>query len=131
VVFGEAEVTGGASGDLKMVTNCARKMATMYGMTDLGLVALENQNQDVFLGRDWVTRNEYSEEVAVKIDRKVREISTNCYVEARRIIRENRSLVDRLVDLLVEQETIEGEQFRQIVSEYTHLPEKQLVKSAS
>ena len=128
-VFGEPEVTGGASGDLKMVTNIARKMVTMYGMTDLGLVALENQNYDVFLGRDWVTRNEYSEEVAIKIDRKVREIATECYQEARRIIRENRALVDRLVDLLIEQETIEGEQFRQIVAEYTQLPEKELAKA--
>ncbi len=129
-VFGEPEVTGGASGDLKMVTNIARKMVTMYGMTDLGLVALENQNYDVFLGRDWVTRNEYSEEVAIKIDRKVREIATECYQEARRIIRENRALVDRLVDLLIEQETIEGEQFRQIVAEYTQLPEKELAKAS-
>ncbi|BAZ41237.1 cell division protein FtsH [Calothrix sp. NIES-4101] len=129
-VFGEAEVTGGASGDLKMVTNIARKMVTMYGMTDLGLVALENQNHDVFLGRDWVTRNEYSEEVAIKIDRKVREIANECYEIARNIIRENRNLVDRLVDLLIEQETIEGEQFRQIVAEYTPLPEKELAKSS-
>jgi cell division protease FtsH len=128
-VFGEAEVTGGASGDLKMITSLARKMVTMYGMTDLGLVALENQNPDVFLGRDWMNRNDYSEEVAIKIDRKVREIATNCYQEARRIIRGNRALVDRLVDLLIEQETIEGEQFRQIVAEYTQLPEKELVKS--
>ncbi|NWF57896.1 MAG: ATP-dependent zinc metalloprotease FtsH [Fischerella sp.] len=124
-VFGESEVTGGASNDLKMVTNLARKMVTMYGMSDLGLVALETQNSDVFLGRDWVTRNEYSEEMATKIDRKVREIAVYCYQEARRIIRENRALVDRLVELIVEQETIEGEQFRQIVAEYTKLPEKQ------
>ncbi|MCX7594040.1 MAG: ATP-dependent zinc metalloprotease FtsH [Fischerella sp.] len=124
-VFGESEVTGGASNDLKIVTNLARKMVTMYGMSDLGLVALETQNSDVFLGRDWVTRNEYSEEMATKIDRKVREIAISCYQEARRIIRENRALVDRLVELIVEQETIEGEQFRQIVAEYTKLPEKQ------
>jgi cell division protease FtsH len=124
-VFGEAEVTGGASNDLKVVTNLARKMITMYGMSDLGLVALETQNSDVFLGRDWVNRSEYSEEMAIKIDRQVRAMATTCYQEARRIIRENRALVDRLVDLLVEQETIEGEQFRKIVSEYTQLPEKQ------
>ncbi len=129
-VFGEAEVTGGASGDLKMITSLARKMVTMYGMTDLGLVALENQRDDVFLGRDWMNRNEYSEEMAIKIDRKVREIASNCYQEARRIIRENRALVDRLVEMLVEQETIEGEQFRQIVAEYTQLPEKELAKSS-
>ncbi|KAB8316029.1 ATP-dependent zinc metalloprotease FtsH [Tolypothrix campylonemoides VB511288] len=124
-VFGEAEVTGGASNDLKVVTNLARKMITMYGMSNLGLVALETQNSDVFLGRDWVNRSEYSEEMAIKIDRQVRAMATTCYQEARRIIRENRALVDRLVDLLVEQETIEGEQFRKIVSEYTQLPEKQ------
>ncbi|WP_414588698.1 ATP-dependent zinc metalloprotease FtsH [Scytonema sp. PCC 10023] len=124
-VFGEAEVTGGASNDLKVVTNLARKMITMYGMSNLGLVALETQNSDVFLGRDWVNRSEYSEEMAIKIDRQVRAMASTCYQEARRIIRENRALVDRLVDLLVEQETIEGEQFRKIVSEYTQLPEKQ------
>ncbi len=124
-VFGESEVTGGASNDLKMVANLARKMVTMYGMSDLGLVALETQNSDVFLGRDWVSRNEYSEEMATKIDRQVREMAISCYQEARKIIRENRALVDRLVDLLVEQETLEGEQFRKIVAEYTQLPEKQ------
>lgn len=126
-VFGEDEVTGGASGDLKMVTNLARKMVTMYGMSELGLVALETQNSDVFLGRDWVNRSEYSEEMATKIDHQVRALATSCYQEACRIIRENRALIDRLVDLLIEQETIEGEQFRKIVAEYTQLPEKQLV----
>ncbi|WP_017749256.1 ATP-dependent zinc metalloprotease FtsH [Scytonema hofmannii] len=126
-VFGESEVTGGASSDLKVVANLARKMVTMYGMSELGLVALENQNSDVFLGRDWMTRNDYSEEMATKIDRHVREMASFCYQEARRIIRENRPVVDRLVDLLVEQETIEGEQFRKIVSEYTELPEKQKI----
>lgn len=126
-VFGESEVTGGASSDLKVVANLARKMVTMYGMSELGLVALENQNSDVFLGRDWMTRNDYSEEMATKIDRQVREMASICYQEARRIIRENRPLVNRLVDLLVEQETIEGEQFRKIVSEYTELPEKQKI----
>ncbi|WP_235006675.1 ATP-dependent zinc metalloprotease FtsH [Calothrix rhizosoleniae] len=130
-VFGEAETTGGASGDLKMVTNLARKMVTMYGMTDLGLVALESQNQnDVFLGRDWGNRSEYSEEMASKIDNKVREMALSCYQEACNIIRQNRSLVDKLVEILVEQETIEGEQFRTIVAEYTQLPEKQLATSS-
>ncbi|MBE9215751.1 ATP-dependent zinc metalloprotease FtsH [Plectonema cf. radiosum LEGE 06105] len=128
-VFGEKEITGGASNDLKMVTSLARKMVTMYGMSDLGLVALETQNQDVFLGRDWGNRNEYSEEMAIAIDKKVREIAVSCYQEARQIMRENRALLDRLVDLLIEQETIEGEQFRKIVAEYTELPKNQLVIS--
>ncbi|NJN09992.1 MAG: ATP-dependent zinc metalloprotease FtsH [Richelia sp. SL_2_1] len=128
-VFGEKEITGGASNDLKMVTSLARKMVTMYGMSDLGLVALETQNQDVFLGRDWGNRNEYSEEMAIAIDQKVREIAVSCYQEARQIMSKHRALLDRLVDLLIEQETIEGEQFRKIVAEYTELPKNQLVIS--
>ena len=104
-------------------------MVTMYGMSNLGLVALESQNQDVFLGRDLGNRNEYSEDMAQKIDHKVREIALSCYQEARQIMKENRALLDRLVDLLIEQETIEGEQFRKIVSEYTKLPEGKLVTS--
>ena len=129
-VFGEKEVTGGASNDLKQVTSLARKMVTMYGMSDLGLVALESQNRDVFLGGDWGSnRKEYSEDMATQIDKKVREIAESCYQEARKIMSKNRALLDRLVDLLIEQETIEGEQFRKIVAEYTELPKNQLVIS--
>ncbi|MEM7713311.1 MAG: ATP-dependent zinc metalloprotease FtsH [Cyanobacteria bacterium P01_A01_bin.68] len=129
-VFGEKEVTGGASNDLKMVTNLARKMVTMYGMSDLGLVALESQNRDVFLGGDWGNRNEYSEDMAIKIDKKVRDIALSCYQEARQIMSKHRPLLDRLVDLLIEQETIEGEQFRKIVAEYTQLPANQMAVSS-
>jgi cell division protease FtsH len=117
-VFGHSEVTTGASGDLKMVANLAREMVTLYGMSELGLVALESPSHEVFLGRDWMERAEYSVEMGNEIDRQVRAIAQRCYQQARNLIRENRVLVDRLVDLLVEQETIEGEQFRQIVAEF-------------
>lgn len=124
-VFGQAEVTTGASGDLKMVANLAREMVTLYGMSDLGPVALESPGQEVFLGRDWGERAEYSQEMGKQIDRHVREIAAHCYQQARTIIRENRALVDRIVDLLVEQETIEGDEFRKLVAEYTQRSEKQ------
>jgi cell division protease FtsH len=88
-------------------------------MSDLGLVALESSGGEVFLGRSLMTRSEYSEEVATQIDRQVREIAMHCYSEARRMIREHRPLMDRLVDVLLEKETIEGDEFRQIVAEYT------------
>ncbi|MDX2216652.1 MAG: ATP-dependent zinc metalloprotease FtsH [Oculatellaceae cyanobacterium bins.114] len=126
-VFGDAEITVGAGNDIRVVADMAREMVTRYGMSDLGPFALESGNNEVFLGRDWMARSEYSEEVAVKVDHQVRAIATRCYSEARRMIREHRLLVDRLVDILLEQETIEGEQFRKIVAEYTPLPEKQLV----
>ena len=129
-IFGKSEITTGATGDLKMVANLARDMVTLYGMSDLGPVALENPGQEVFLGRDWMERSEYSEDVAKQIDRQVRTIAQHCYQQARTIIRENRVLIDRLVDLLVEQETIEGEDFRKMVTEYTQSVQNQKLSVA-
>jgi cell division protease FtsH len=124
-IYGDAEVTLGASDDIKQ-SSLARKMVTLYGMSDLGPVALESQNNEVFLGQNWNSRSEYSEDMAIKIDRQVREIAFDCYEEARRIIRENRALVDKLVEALLDEETIEGDEFRQIVERYTELTKKEL-----
>ncbi|MBE9178991.1 ATP-dependent zinc metalloprotease FtsH2 [Oculatella sp. LEGE 06141] len=125
VIFGDAEVTTGAGNDLQQVTNMARQMVTRFGMSDLGPLSLESQQGEVFLGRDWMTRSEYSEEIASRIDAQVRTIVEHCYDDACRIMRENRTVIDRLVDLLIEKETIDGEEFRQIVAEYTEVPEKE------
>jgi cell division protease FtsH len=120
IVFGQAEVTTGAGNDLQQVTNMARQMVTKFGMSDLGLVSLENQNNnDVFLGRDWMNKSEYSEEIAAKIDATVREIVSKCYIQAKEIIQENRLILERVVDLLIEQETIDGDVFRKIVADNT------------
>ncbi|NES95486.1 MAG: ATP-dependent zinc metalloprotease FtsH [Desertifilum sp. SIO1I2] len=125
VIFGDAEVTTGAGNDLQQVTGMARQMVTRFGMSDLGPISLEGQSAEVFLGRDLMTRSEYSEEIASRIDAQVRSIVEHCYDEAKRIMRENRVVIDRLVDLLIEKETIDGEEFRQIVAEYTQVPEKE------
>jgi cell division protease FtsH len=125
VVFGDSEVTTGASNDLQQVTSMARQMVTRFGMSDLGPLSLESQSGEVFLGRDWMSRSEYSEEIASRIDAQVRELIQHAYEEAIRIMRENRTAIDRLVDLLIEKETIDGEEFRQIVAEYTVVPEKE------
>jgi cell division protease FtsH len=125
VIFGDAEVTTGAGNDLQQVTGMARQMVTRFGMSDLGPLSLESQQGEVFLGRDWMTRSEYSEEIASRIDAQVRSIVEHCYDDACRIIRENRTGIDRLVDLLIERETINGEEFREIVAEYTEVPVKE------
>jgi len=125
VVFGDAEVTTGAGNDLQQVSNMARQMVTRFGMSDLGPLSLEGQSSEVFLGRDLMMKSEYSEEIASRIDAQVRSIVEHCYDQARQIIRENRVVIDRLVDLLIEKETIDGEEFRQIVAEYTDIPEKE------
>ncbi len=125
VVFGDSEVTTGASNDLQQVTNMARQMVTRFGMSDLGPLSLEDQNSEVFLGRDLMSRSEYSDEIAARIDDQVRELIQHAYEEAIRLMRDNRAAMDRLVDLLVEKETIDGEEFRQIMAEYTAVPEKE------
>ena len=124
VIFGSAEVTTGAGNDLQQVTGMARQMVTRFGMSTLGPLSLESQQGEVFLGRDWMSRSEYSEAIASRIDNQVRTIVEECYELAKKLIRENRTVTDRLVDLLIEKETIDGEEFRQIVAEYTDVPDK-------
>jgi cell division protease FtsH len=124
VIFGAAEVTTGAGGDLQQLSGMARQMVTRFGMSELGPLSLESQQGEVFLGRDWTTRSEYSEAIACRIDAQVRMIVEECYTNAKKIMRDHRSLADRLVDLLIEKETINGDELRQIVAEYAEVPDK-------
>jgi cell division protease FtsH len=126
VVFGRDEITDGATRDIQQLTYKARQMVTKFGMSDLGLVLLEEQNNDVFLGRDLGKKSESSEEIARKIDTEVREIVSKCYKQAVEILEKNRALMDLLVEQLIEQETIDGEVFQQIVTQYTQSIEQPL-----
>lgn len=118
-VFGVDEVTQGASQDIQMVTSFARQMVTKFGMSDLGTLALEGQDQPVFLGGDSSSRNEYSEEVATQIDIRIRNIAFDCLNKAKNIISENRLAIDRIVDLLIERETIDGTEFRELLAKFS------------
>jgi cell division protease FtsH len=129
VIFGDDEVTTGAGQDFQVVTNIARQMVTRFGMSTIGPVSLEDPQSEVFLGRDFGSRSEYSEEVATKIDTQVRDIVTRCYAQAKAIVSENRQLVDRLVDLLIEKESIDGDEFRKIVEEFTPVVDKHLAQT--
>ncbi|AFY74057.1 ATP-dependent metalloprotease FtsH [Synechococcus sp. PCC 7502] len=125
VVFGNDEVTTGAGNDLQQVTNIARQMVTRFGMSTMGSMSMEAPNAEVFLGRDLVSRSEYSEDSAAKIDRQVRAIVQSCYQTALKIMEDNREAIDRIVDILIDKETLSGDDFRQIVAEYTVVPEKE------
>jgi cell division protease FtsH len=118
VIFGDGEVTTGAMSDIEQLTSLARQMVTRFGMSDLGPIALENESDSAY---DWIgnRRTEYSEEISAHIDAQVRNIVKHCYALAKKIIEENRTVVDRLVDILIEQETIDGEDFRRLVGEFT------------
>jgi len=124
-VFGEDEASTGASGDIQQVTSLARQMVTLYGMSDLGPVALETMNNEVFLGRNLMPKSEYSEEMASKIDDQVRRIAFHGLEQARQILRQHRPLMDELVDLLLERETIEGDEFRVLVERHRTAAENQ------
>ncbi|APB32964.1 cell division protein atp-dependent metalloprotease ftsh [Gloeomargarita lithophora Alchichica-D10] len=110
-VFGESEVTIGASNDLQVITELAREMVTRYGMSELGLVSLEEATE-------WWQRPNYSDELANKVDHLVRTMTQKAYQEARRLLRTHRPLMDQLVERLLEQETIEGEEFYALLRDY-------------
>ncbi|MFS8814622.1 ATP-dependent zinc metalloprotease FtsH [Synechococcus sp. R60.4] len=124
IVFGYSEVTTGASNDLQQNTNLVRQMVTRFGMSELGPLMWDPPNNEIFLGGGWMNRVEYSEDVAAKIDRQVRQILESCYQKAKQILLEHRALLDRLADTLVERETLDGDEFRAIVAEYVPIPEK-------
>ena len=124
VIFGDAEVTTGASNDLQQVTSMARQMVTRFGMSDIGPLCLENETANPFLGRNLNNNTDYSDEIAIKIDNHVKSIVDTCHRKAIEIIKDNRVIIDYLVDVLIEKETIDGNEFRQIISKYTVIPEK-------
>jgi cell division protease FtsH len=117
VVFGDPEITTGASNDLQQVTNIARQMVTRYGMSNIGPIALEDDNNEqMFLG------GEANDAIADRIDTEVCKIINHCEQIATEIVLDNRVIIDLAVEKLLDAETIDGDEFRKIVSEYTILP---------
>ena len=127
VVFGDPEVTTGASNDLQQVTNLARQMVTRFGMSNIGPLALEDENTgQVFLGGNMASGSEYAENIADRIDDEVRKIIKYCEEKAIEIILDNRVVIDLVVEKLLDKETMDGDEFREILSTYTILPNKNL-----
>ena len=125
VVFGHSEVTTGAGGDIQMVASLARQMVTQFGMSQLGPMALEGGNQEVFLGRDLMTRSDVSDAISKQIDEQVHLIVMQCYEETVALVGQHRPAMDQLVEQLIEQETMDGDEFRVVVAEYAEIPEKE------
>ena len=118
VVFGDQEITTGASNDLQQVTSVARQMVTRYGMSSIGPIALEdNNNEQIFLGGD-------NEAITDRIDAEVCKIVNHCEKVATKIILDNRVVIDLIVEKLLDSETITGEEFRDVVQQYTIPPVK-------
>ena len=113
VVF--KEITTGAENDFSKATKIVRAMVTEYGMSDLGPMQLEQQEGAAFLGRDYNKTRNFSETVAHEIDEEMRKIINGCYVDAKKIIKENRELLNLIAETLLEYETLTKEQIDYLV----------------
>ncbi|MGI0484706.1 ATP-dependent zinc metalloprotease FtsH3 [Pantanalinema rosaneae CENA516] len=117
LIFGEEEVTTGASNDLQQVARVARQMVTRFGMSDrLGPVALGRQQGNMFLGRDIAAERDFSEETAATIDDEVRNLVEQAYRRAKAVLVNNRHVLDQLADLLVEKETVDSEELQELLA---------------
>jgi cell division protease FtsH len=117
IVFGEEEVTTGASNDLQQVARVARQMVTRFGMSDrLGPVALGRSQGGMFLGRDIMSERDFSEETAAAIDDEVRNLVDQAYRRAKAVLTENREVLDRLADMLIEKETVDAEELQDLLA---------------
>jgi len=100
------DVSTGAYDDFKRSTRIARSMVTEYGMSDLGPIQYESDGGNVFLGRDYLKEKNFSDYVAQEIDKEVRKIITECYEDAKRVITENKDLLDNIAKYLMAVETL-------------------------
>ena len=113
------EITTGASNDLERVTQTARQMVMRYGMSDkLGPMALGQQHGQVFMGRDFGTQPDYSDEIAFQIDKEIRRIVDESYDTAEDLLIRNRDLVEKLSRDLIEYETVDSAHLRRLIEEY-------------
>lgn len=105
------EIGSGASNDIKQATKFARAMVTEFGMSDkLGLICYSDDSQPMFIGKDMATRNSFSEETAKMIDDEVRDIIKTQHERARKLLTDNRSILDNMARVLIEKETIYTEE---------------------
>lgn len=114
IVFND--ITAGASSDISHATNIARRMVTEWGMSKkLGFINL-GKSSEVFIGRDYQTQVNYSEETAATIDAEIKAIMDSCYAKGKKLLMDNRSVLDNMAQLLIEKETIYAEEVESIIN---------------
>ena len=117
LIYGQEEVTTGASNDLQQVANVARQMVTRFGMSDnLGPVALGRQQGNMFLGRDIMSERDFSEETAATIDMEVRDLVDVAYNRAKQVLQDNRNILDKLAAMLIDKETVDAEELQDLLA---------------
>jgi len=117
------DITTGASQDIKQATAMAKAMVTKYGMSEnLGLICYDEDDNEVFIGRDLAHTKGYGENVATLIDNEVKRIIDECYVKAREIIHQYEQVLHQCADLLLEKEKISREEFEALFSDKKEIP---------
>jgi cell division protease FtsH len=116
IVYGDDEVTTGASNDLQQVARVARQMVTRFGMSDrLGPVALGRSQGGMFLGRDIAAERDFSEDTAAAIDEEVSQLVAEAYKRATAVLNGNRKVLDELAELLMERETVDADDLQELL----------------
>ena len=116
IVYGKNEISTGASQDLINVTDMARKMVTAWGMSEkLGPMAYGKNQENVFMGRDFGHQRDYSEQIAYEIDEEIKNIVEERYELAKRLLTENRDMLEAISKELLDKETIDEQEFQEIM----------------
>ena len=116
IVYGIDNISTGASSDIEKATSVAKKMVSQWGMSEkMGTLSYGKSQEHVFMGRDFGTTRDFSEEFAADIDREVKGIIDKQYAEAKQVLSENRDLLDAIARELLEKETLENEEVTEII----------------
>jgi cell division protease FtsH len=111
LVFGAEKITTGAAGDIEQATGLARRMVTKWGMSEqVGMVAVGDREQEIFLGREISQRRDVSDQMAETVDREIKRLVDEAYAKARVILADNRDLLDRMADALLDRETLDRDE---------------------
>ncbi len=117
LIFGEEEVTTGASSDLQQVARIARQMVMRFGMSEkLGPVALGRQQGNMFLGRDIASERDFSEETAAIVDDEVSALVEEAYRRAKEVLVSNKHVLDKLAEMLIDKETVDSEELQELLA---------------
>ena len=121
LVYGADSVTTGASNDLEKVSELARKMVTVYGMSDkMGNLTYGKSQEHVFMGRDFGHSRDFSEEIAADIDKEVKKIVDERYAIAKELLNQNRDMLDYISKALLDRETLDEKEFDELMETVQH-----------
>jgi len=116
IVFGPEKITTGAGNDIERATALARRMVTQFGMSErVGMMAVGDREQEIFLGREIAQHRDYSEDTAILIDKEVRRFVNAGYEKARQLISENREALVRIAEALLEREVIDAHEVKLLI----------------